>query len=70
MIVNANKNGDDLLFTSNGCGCCSYTYVLDDNSNEADRLEVIQQLKRNLEVLEEACDLLNMSVADLINYKL
>ena len=71
MIVSVEKEDDgSVSFRTNGCGCCSVTYPLDCNSSEDERLEIIQQLKRNLEVLEEACDLLNMSVADLINYKL
>jgi len=47
-------------FQTNGCGCCSSTLSLPE-----DREEIIEQLKRNIRVAKEGCEILGITLEEL-----
>ena len=47
-------------FTTNGCGCCSINLVLPE-----DREEIIKNLKENITVVKEGCELLGITLEEL-----
>ena len=50
----------DLTAITNGCGCCSGELYLSQN-----REDIIKHLKRNVELLDDICAELGMTIDDL-----
>lgn len=58
MIVGMHLDEDNKVYaTTAGCGCCSETLYK--------KKEIVDQLKRNMSLLKQACDMLGISITDL-----
>lgn len=68
MIVCVYENEDnEFTFVTNGCGCCSYNYNFNKaNDNNSDKEEIIEEVKRTIEVAKNACDVLGLNINDFL----
>lgn len=68
MIVSVYESDDnEFIFTSNGCGCCSCNYYFNNvEDNHGDKQEIIDEIKRNVEVAKEACAILGIDIKTLL----
>jgi len=69
MVQSIYKNEEELCVRTTGCSCCSHELVINEETSTDDRQvirdEIIDELKDNLQVLENACDILGIDIEEL-----
>ena len=69
MIAGIYKEGNDIEARTTGCSCCSYEFVINEETSTDERQvirdEILDELKDNLRVLENACDILGIDIDEL-----
>ena len=54
-------DSEEQRFRTTGCGCCSQDLYLED-----DRDKILEQLKKNVKVLKEACEVLGVDFLEFV----
>lgn len=62
MINYIHESEGEVVAVTTGCGCCSTNIYLKD---EDDRKEIIDELKWNIKVVEDACKYLGITFDEL-----